>query len=215
MVVVTSARSPLCLITGDEEFLVSRAVDAAVEEARARDSGIEVRELLGSTATPGDVIELLSPSLFGGGRVVVLRDAQDAKKELAAAVLAYAADPDPEVVLVATHAGGAKGKALADGLKAAGASVVTAMKITRHRERVDFVRAEFQRLGARGAEDAAEALIAAVGTDLRELSSAAAQLTADTDGKVSAAVVSRYYRGRAEVSGFAVADAAIVGDVPA
>ena len=32
---------------------------------------------------------------------------------------------------------------------------------------------------------------------------------------MSAESVSRYYRGRAEVSGFAVADAAMVGDVPA
>ena len=37
---------------------------------------------------------------------------------------------------------------------------------------------------------------------------------ADTDGRVTAATVARYYRGRAEVSGFAVADAAMVGDVP-
>src|SRR5437764_14201209 len=38
---------------------------------------------------------------------------------------------------------------------------------------------------------------------------------ADTGGRVTAETVSRYYRGRAEVSGFTVADAAMVGDVPA
>jgi DNA polymerase III subunit delta len=152
--------------------------------------------------------------LFGGRRVVVLRSGQDAKKDLVATLLAYAKDPDPDVQLVVEHAGGAKGKALADGLRAAGAAVVSAAKVSRHRERVDFVRAEFARLGGRCPDDAAEALLAAVGNDLRELAAAAAQLVADTDGRISAEVVARYYRGKAEVSGFAVADAAMVGDIP-
>src|SRR5207253_3821311 len=69
--------------------------------------------------------------------------------------------------------------------------------------------------GGRCPEAAAEALLAAVGNDLRELAAAGAQLMADTGGRVTAETVSRYYRGRAEVSGFTVADAAMVGDVPA
>jgi DNA polymerase-3 subunit delta len=116
---------------------------------------------------------------------------------------------------VITHAGGAKGKALADGVREAGARVIPAARITRHRERVDFVRAEVRRLGGKCAEDAAEALIAAVGNDLRELVAACSQLVADTGGRIGADTVARYYRGRAEVSGFTVADAAMVGDVPA
>ena len=40
-------------------------------------------------------------------------------------------------------------------------------------------------------------------------------MIADTDGKIGVETVARYYRGRAEVSGFTVADAAVVGDVPA
>jgi DNA polymerase-3 subunit delta len=203
------------LVSGDEELLVARAVDAVIDAARAADPDTEVRELEAAVATPSETAEAVSPSLFGGRRVIVLRSGQDAKKELVAAVLDYARDPDPDVALVVTHAGGAKAKAFADGLKAAGATVVPAAKLSRHRDRVEFVRAEFARLGGRCPEDAAEALIAAVGTDLRELAAAAAQLVADTDGRMTAAVVSRYYRGRAEVSGFAVADAAMVGDVPA
>jgi DNA polymerase-3 subunit delta len=147
--------------------------------------------------------------------VVVVRNGQDAKKDLAAALLRYARNPDPDVSLVITHAGGAKGKALADGLRDAGARVIPAARITRPRERVDFVRAEVRRLGGKCAEDAAEALIAAVGNDLRELVAACSQLVADTGGRIGADTVARYYRGRAEVSGFTVADAAMIGDVPA
>jgi DNA polymerase-3 subunit delta len=116
-------------------------------------------------------------------------------------------------MLVLTHAGGAKGKALLDGLRDLGATVTNAAKITKHRERVEFVRDEFRRVGAKANEDAAEALLAAVGNDLRDLAAACAQLTADTGGRVDVAAINRYYRGRAEVSGFTVADAAIVGDI--
>ena len=212
---MTSEPTPVRLVSGDEELLVDRAVEAAVDEARSRDAGVEVREVEAGTASPGEIAELLSPSLFGGGRAVVVRSGQDSRKEFAAALLEYARNPDPDVTLVVVHAGGAKGKALADGLRAAGAEVVTAARLTRHRERVDFVRGEFRRLGGTCPEDAAEALIAAVGNDLRELAAAVAQLVADTGGRVTAEVVGRYYRGRAEVSGFTVADAAMVGDVPA
>lgn len=200
------------LVLGEEELLATRAVAAAVEAARTTDPEVEVRDLEAGTLPAGEVAELLSPSLFGGPRVVVVRRGQDARKDLVAALLAYAADPDPEVTLVVTHAGGAKGKVLADGLRGAGATVAMAEKLTRHRDRVDFVRGEVRRLGGRCGEAAAEALLAAVGTDLRELVAACSQLVADTGGRIEADTVSRYYRGRAEVSGFTVADAAMVGD---
>jgi DNA polymerase-3 subunit delta len=211
---VTAATSSIVLITGDDEFLVSRAVHAAVVAARADDESIEMREVDAGGTTVGEVAALLSPSLFGGRRIVVLANAQNVAKDVAAALLDYAREPDPDLVVIAVHAGGAKGKAFVDGLRTAGAHVETAMKITRHRERVDFVRDEFHRLGSSCGVDVAEALIAAVGTDLRELAAATAQLTADTEGRITAETVARYYRGRAEVSGFAVADAAMVGDVP-
>jgi DNA polymerase-3 subunit delta len=173
-----------------------------------------MEEFTASELTVNDLLAAVSPSLFGGGRVIVVRDAQDAKKDLAAAILSYAATPEPDIVLVVTHAGGAKGKALADGLREAGASVVSAAKLTRARERVDFVRDEIRRLGGKASEEAAEALIGAVGNDLRELAAACSQLVADTGGRIDPATIARYYRGRAAVSGFTVADAAMVGDLP-
>jgi len=55
-------------------------------------------------------------------------------------------------------------------------------------------------------------LIEAVGTDLRELAAAAGQLVADAGGSVDADAVRRYHRGRAEATGFAVADKVVAGD---
>lgn len=213
--VTPASLPPILLVLGDEELLATRAVTEAVARARSVDPEVDVREYQAGALMVGEIAEMLSPSLFGGRRVLVLRSGQDARKDLVTALLAYAKNPDPEVQLVVLHLGGAKGKAFADGLRAAGATVVPAAKLKGHRERVAFVRDEIRRAGGTCPEDAAEALIAAVGTDLRELAAACSQLVADTDGRIRADTVARYYRGRVEVTGFTVADATMVGDVPA
>jgi DNA polymerase-3 subunit delta len=92
--------------------------------------------------------------------------------------------------------------------------VVACNKITRPAERIDFVRSEIRRAGGATTPDAVVALIDAVGSDLRELASAASQLVADTNGMVDESAVHRYHRGRAEVTGFTIADAAMAGDLP-
>ncbi|WP_319462429.1 DNA polymerase III subunit delta [Micromonospora sp. RTP1Z1] len=213
--VTPASLPPILLVLGDEELLATRAVSEAVATARAVDPDVDVREYQAGAVAVGEIAEMLSPSLFGGRRVLVLHAGQDARKDLVAALLAYAKNPDPEVQLVVLHLGGAKGKAFADGLRAAGATMVPAAKLKGHRDRVAFVRDEIRRGGGRCTDDAAEALIAAVGNDLRELAAACSQLIADTDGRIGADTVSRYYRGRVEVTGFTVADATMVGDVPA
>ncbi|MET8529566.1 DNA polymerase III subunit delta [Micromonospora sp. NPDC005172] len=213
--VTPASLAPIVLVVGDEELLATRAVSEAVERARGTDPDVDVREYQASALTVGEIAEMLSPSLFGGRRLLILRSGQDARKDLVAALLAYAKNPDPEVQLLVLHLGGAKGKAFADGLRSAGATVVPAAKLKGHRERVAFVRDEIRRAGGRCADDAADALIAAVGNDLRELAAACSQLMADTDGRINAETVARYYRGRVEVTGFTVADATMVGDVPA
>lgn len=212
--VTPASLAPILLVLGDEELLATRAVTEAVAKARSVDPEVDVREYQASALTVGEIAEMLSPSLFGGRRLLILRSGQDARKDLVAALLAYAKNPDPEVQLLVLHLGGAKGKAFADGLRAAGATVVPAAKLKGHRDRVAFVRDEIRRAGGKCTDDAAEALIAAVGNDMRELAAACSQLVADTDGRISAETVSRYYRGRVEVTGFTVADATMVGDVP-
>lgn len=210
----SSPPDALVLVQGDEELLAARAIQAAVDAGREDDPGADVREYEAGVLSAGEVAEMLSPSLFGGRRVLVVRSGQDARKDLITALVAYAKNPDPDVSLIVSHLGGAKGKALADGLRAAGATVVPVAKLKGDRERIAFVRDEFRRHGGRCDEVAASALLAAVGNDLREIAAACSQLLADTDGRVTEAVVARYYKGRAEVSGFTVADAAMIGDVP-
>jgi DNA polymerase-3 subunit delta len=79
-------------------------------------------------------------------------------------------------------------------------------------ERSGFVRDEVRRAGGRISAGAVTVLLDAVGSDLRELASTATQLTADTGGSVDEAAVRRYHRGRADVTGFSVAEKVMVGD---
>jgi DNA polymerase-3 subunit delta len=202
----------LQLVLGEEELLVERAVDKIVVETRVDDPAAELRRLRAAEITPSELAEYLSPSLFAEGRVVVLLAAQEAGKELSAAILGQAADLPEGMVLVVQHAGGARNKTLADGLRKAGAAVVTCERITRYDERAQFVRNEARRAGGQIAQSAVGVLIEAVGSDLRELAAATSQLVADTGGSVDESAVRRYHRGRAESSGFAVADKVVAGD---
>ncbi|MFN2479465.1 MAG: DNA polymerase III subunit delta [Pseudonocardiaceae bacterium] len=206
---------PLHLIVGEEELLVERAVQVVVDAARRFDPQVEARRIRATDLVPGELDELVSPSLFAQGRVVVFGAAHEAGKDVADAVLDHArhlSQAAQGIVLIVTHAGVGRGKALADGLRAAGAVVSECARVTRFEDRAGFVREEVQRAGGRISAGAVTALLDAVGSDLRELASAAAQLTTDSGGCVDETAVRRYHRGRAEVTGFSVAEKVMTGD---
>lgn len=209
---LTVASALLHLILGEEELLVERAVQAVVAAARRADPQTEVRRVRTTDLVVGELDELVSPSLFAHGRVVVLDGAHEAGKDMADAVLDHARNPVEGMVLVVVHAGGGRGKALLDALRAAGATVIECPRITRFEDRARFVREEVHRAGGRISAGAVTALLDAVGSDLRELASAAAALSTDSGGSVDEAAVRRYHRGRAEVTGFSVAEKVMTGD---
>jgi DNA polymerase-3 subunit delta len=208
--VTGTSAAPVAVIVGDEELLVERAV-ARLAAAAAGDSRAGVREVAAGRLEPGELASVVSPSLFDAATVVVVRDAQDAGKEVAGELAALVASPPPDVTMVITHAGGAKGKALLPKLTGHGAQVVQHPKITRIGDRMAFIRDEFRAQGRRIDDAGVRALIDALGSDLREIASACAQLAADTTGVIDGSVVATYYRGRAEAGGFAVADRAVEG----
>jgi DNA polymerase-3 subunit delta len=103
-----------------------------------------------------------------------------------------------------------KGKAVLDRIRKAGATVIDcpAVKVW---ELPQFVTAEVRRAKGSIEPAAAELLVDAVGQDLRTLASAVSQLLADGEGSVTVALVRQYFGGRADVTSFAVADAALSG----
>ncbi len=200
---------------GDEDLLVERAVSGILRDARkaAGSDDVPVNRLRAGDVSTHELAELLSPSLFADERVVILEAAGEAGKDAAALIAAAAGDLPPGTVLVVVHSGGGRAKALAAQLRDLGAQTHPAAKITKAGERADFVRAEFRRLKVKADDDTVTALLEAVGSDIRELASACSQLVADTGGQVDEAAVRRYHSGKAEVTGFEIADKAVAGDV--
>lgn len=175
---------------------------------------VPVDRMRAGEVSTADLAELLSPSLFADERLIVLEAAAEAGRDAAALIAAAAADLPPGTVLIVVHSGGGRAKALAAQLRELNARVHACARITKSSERADFVRSEFRALQVRVDDDTVAALLDAVGSDIRELASACSQLAADTGGQVDAAAVRRYHSGKAEVSGFEIADRAVAGDEP-
>ncbi len=204
---------PLTLVVGDESFLASRALDDLRRAVLNVETDAEVHDYEAATLDPVNLIQVLSPSLFGDRRLILLRSAQDLPAAVAQTVIGLLLDADPETTVAVQHVGGAKGKAVLDALRKARPTEISCAKLTRAEERHQFLRNEVRRFNGRMTPDGAAALLDAVGSDLREISAVVAQLIGDTGGSIDAAAVAAYHRGRAEVTGFAVADQVVVGNV--
>jgi len=210
-----TAPAPLHLVLGEEELLIERAVRGTLDAARAADPTADLTRVRVVDLTAPMLAELVSPSLFSEGRVVVLDAAHDASQEISDAILSYVTQPADGVTVVVVHTGGGRSraaKALPAALRKAGAEITECARITRPAERESFVRNEIRRAGGKVDASATAALVDAVGSDLRDLSAAATQLVADSGGTVDVDAVRRYHRGRADVNGFAVAEKAVAGD---
>ena len=104
-------------------------------------------------------------------------------------------------------------RASADGV------VVECPPVTKDADKAEFVAEEFRAAGREATPRAVRALVEAVGSDLRELAAACAQLISDvprqgpggTQVRVDVDDVNRYHGGRSEVTGFRVADAVVAG----
>ena len=213
----TSAFGKLLLITGagpGGEFLADRMRARALASVLASEPGCEVTTASAGSLTAGEFLGLTSASLFSAATAVVISDLQDAPEAPGDELVAYAAEPSPDVAVILLHAGGQKGKRLLDQLRSA--ATVTEVKIEApkyERDFVGWVRGESREIGAPLDERAATLLVQAVGQDLRALAGAVDQLAATQDqgDAISADTVRKYFGGRADVRGYEIADAAIEG----
>jgi DNA polymerase-3 subunit delta len=201
----------LVLVLGGEDLLADRAVERLGRLAREEHPDLDFARLDAAEADRDAIANAASGSLFADYTVVVVAQAEKANADFLDGALAYVAAPSPDAMVVFRHAGGRGAKKLLDALRAARAAEADASVIRSDRDKEAFAKAEFRR-EARGVDERAiRGLVEAVGSDLRELASAAHQLMADTTGPVTAEVVDRYYGGRLETTSFKVADAAVSG----
>ncbi len=200
------------LVTGKEEFLGERAVLQVREAVRRHDPEAEESETRGLDLGVASLGELAAPSLFSATRCVVVRGLEDLPEESVAGLLDYAAAPVEDVALVLVHGGGQKGSGVLTKLRKLPAVTDVKSAELRSSEYPGFVASEVRAAGGRIDQDAAVALVQAVGQDLRSLAAAATQLVSDfPDRSLGVPEVKQYFGGRAEAKSFAVADAAFWG----
>ena len=204
---------PVTVVFGPESFLAERAVADVRAAVRSVDADAEFSEhLAGSLEGAGALSSLTAPSLFSSTRVVLIDGAADADPDVGAALLDYAVAPADDIYLVVAHGGGPKGKGWLDKLRRTSGVAVIACDKPKPRDLPGFVLAEVRAIGGRASGEVAAALIDAVGSDLRALAGAVRQLIEDSgNATITVELVQRYFAGRAEVTSFAVADAAVAG----
>ena len=199
----------ITLIQGAEELLADRAISEAVAQSK----GATATHLSAETLELGQITDSLAPSLFGDARIIIIKDIQDLATDLSDEIATYLDNPDENVHLLLWHKGGVKGKALLEKIKKVKPTLISAEAIKKESDKADFVRTEFSRLGRKIAPSAVVAIVAALGSDMRELSGVCSQLAADVaaGATITEEDVAKFQQGRVETTGFDVADAVLDG----
>jgi len=199
------------LVVGSEGLLVERTVAERVQAAVRERPDAETVDLTSVDIADGKLAAAVGGSLFAASSIVVLRDLTALPPDQADILVATAAKPGDDLCLTIVHQGGNKGKALVDRLAKAGVTRVS-VEALKTWDLPQFVVAEARRAKMRIDMATATTLVEAVGPDPYALSAAVNQLSDDWPGEMlTSDIVNRYFSGRAEVSGFAVADAVMAG----
>ncbi|WP_232524790.1 DNA polymerase III subunit delta [Nocardioides mangrovicus] len=209
------------LVSGPEEFLAERTIGRVRTAVRALDAEAEFSETTADQLSLATLGELSAPSLFSSTRCVVVRRLEDLPEESTGGILAYAAAPAEDVALVLVHSGGQRGSGLLTKLRKVDGVREERTTSPKPSEYPRFVVSELRALNARIEPDAASALVAAVGQDLRGLASACHQLASDaaalgsgSGGRgtvIGSDLVKQYFGGRAEARSFDIADLTVGG----
>jgi len=206
-----AAPAPLVLVIGPEELLSLRAVGAIIAAVRDREGAVSVTTVSAPGYVRGGLRAATSPSLFAEPGVVVVEEGEAMTDDFLEEAVAYASNPDPEVTIVMRHSGVVRGKRALEAWRGAGASEYRCPAVKRDSELVEFVEGEFARAGREAKPQAIRALVDSIGGDVSELAGACQQLLTDVSGPITEESVTTYYGTRVNATGFAVADAAIVG----
>lgn len=207
-----AAPSPLILVFGSEEYFSSSAIRRIREQLKASEPGLEIYEVDASEYVAGDLINMISPSLFSDPKLVIVNGVERASDALIQDGKSINVADLDDVTLVFQHAGtSVRGKALLDSIRANEAAVEIACAKLTDKEKPAFVQSHFLEAGRKFNQAAVRALVDAFGQDIPELAAACDQLLADSSEQIDEAIVDRYFGGRVEATAFNVLDKALEG----
>ncbi len=202
----------LTLVIGNDEFLVNREIKkilaTSINKLESTNAPIQLEAVELDLMQIG---EYLSPSLFGAPPPLVVNNLQDIDQDLFETLNSLLSDADSEQIIMISHDGGVKGKGLVEKLKKIATNVISIEPLKTESSKLEFLANEFKSLKRKAAPESISALLNAVGDDPAELAAAASQLNSDLiPGKnIEISDIEKYYAGKAQLSGFDVADAVI------
>src|SRR5205823_11254655 len=177
----------LTLIVAGNEYLAS--LELGRVRAHWEKKGYTIEEL-GTEDVQGLLYALDTPALFGVGRFVVVRGAAADLEDSAEQLAAWAESPPEGIAAVLVVDRSAKLR------KMLGARAdVIELDAPKPWETADWLVKFLKGRGRVIKKDAAEALIEAVGTDLRDIATSAEQLTMATTGTIGVDTVNKLFRG--------------------
>lgn len=197
---------PLALVLSESEFLASLALDRL--RANWSKKGFEAEEVAADDLQ-AVLYALDTPSLFGAGRFVIVRGTAQQLDPAAERFAAWAEHP-PEGIAAAIVAG--RSQKLK---KALGAHAEVLEPVApKPWETADWLARHVKAAGRTMTKEAAVALVEAIGTDLRELATAAEQLMLAGSGSIGVEAVARLFRGH-ESQVYVFLDTVLKRDRPA
>lgn len=202
---------PLILLQGTEEYLVESITKHILQKKMFSQTEIEIVTVNASSYEKNKIFELTSPSLFSEKKILVINKLENMNNDFLQDTLKYLDNPFPGTNLLFQHGGGNRGKQLVDKLKNLGTPKIDCSKLVKDSQKIDFVKNEFKNKKRNITNDATKALLNLFGSDLRQLAAACAQLISDINSSITIVEVETYYKGKAEITGFKVADAVVRG----
>ena len=201
----------LTLLVGPESFLAKRAISLLKKEMTQAGNDCRHTEISGSEIAQGELLDLLSPSLFDEPNLLVIEDVNDhVVRELLGLIESNSIDSASRVALRFLNSAGANAKLIK--ALTPHSNLVACDEIKRDADRAQFIRTELQEHSKKISSEALSALQTAFATDLAELSAACSQLAAASEGEIDLKLVEALFAGRVETNAFKIADAALARD---
>lgn len=204
------------VVVGGDAYLNRQTVRAWRDKELARHPDADLIELDAATADRYAFEEAVSPSLLADRSVVVVDNLQSADDRLGDAIVDYcghaSGDISPTGIVICRHEGGNKGKRLLDRILHSGAVKETVPDLKKPEARLNMVYRWFEQQDRRVDPLAAQRLVDVLGERTGELHAMCRQLCFDfDDDPIGLERVDQYLTANPQVTGFAVADAAMAG----
>ncbi len=200
------------LITGNTDLLIDREINDLYISLKKSNSGLEKQNISAQDEDSfNQLIEHISPNLFGNSSLIVVDDINVAEDNLDSKLVDFLKSINSQNIegnyLVVVHRGGAGGTGIVKSLQKLKIKEIKCPSIKYSNEFIEFMKQEFKRNKREITEDALIALRDAIGENLDELVGAISQLCFDVlDKKIELEHIKKYYQGNVAVKVFDISN---------